>query len=170
MSSRVYLFFPPRRHDPPPTVRDRLNPPEPLTPSLSSPQLCQTPGCRSGCNRSTLSPSHPVFPATIRFGSRPPLIRMSVFAHKSLLVRNVVAISCIITTVLYCTTGLLYWTLPYFNMYHNPMKQSSFFPFVLFLTPITPMYRLYCTHYCTASRLISYYYCCHNKYVRYSIV
>ena len=31
-----------------------------LTPSLSSPSLCQTPGCRSGRNRSTLSPSHPV--------------------------------------------------------------------------------------------------------------
>ena len=26
MSSRVYLFFPPRGHEPPPTLRDRLNP------------------------------------------------------------------------------------------------------------------------------------------------
>ena len=26
MSSRVYLFFPPRDHEPPPTLRDRLNP------------------------------------------------------------------------------------------------------------------------------------------------
>ena len=26
MSSRVYLFFPPRGHKPPPTLRDRLNP------------------------------------------------------------------------------------------------------------------------------------------------
>ena len=25
MSSRVYLFFPPRGHEPPPTLRDRLN-------------------------------------------------------------------------------------------------------------------------------------------------
>ena len=31
------------------------------------------------------------FPKTIRFGSRPPLIRRSVPAHKSLLVRNVVS-------------------------------------------------------------------------------
>ena len=31
------------------------------------------------------------FPNMIRFGSRPPLIRMSVPAHKSLLVRNVVS-------------------------------------------------------------------------------
>ena len=42
-------------------------------------------------------PSHPLrtapsrFPKTIRFGSRPPLIRRSVPAHKSLLVRNVVS-------------------------------------------------------------------------------
>ena len=34
--------------------------PQPLAPSLSSPPLRQTPGCRSGRNRSTLSPSHPV--------------------------------------------------------------------------------------------------------------
>ena len=34
--------------------------PQPLTPSLSIPPLCQTPGCRRGRNRSTLSPSHPV--------------------------------------------------------------------------------------------------------------
>ena len=26
MSSRVYLLFPPRGHEPPPTLRDRLNP------------------------------------------------------------------------------------------------------------------------------------------------
>ena len=31
------------------------------------------------------------FPKTIRFGSRPPLIRRSVPAHKSLLVRNVIS-------------------------------------------------------------------------------
>ena len=36
-----------------------------------------------------LSPSR--FPNTIRFGSHPPLIRMSVPAHKSLLVRNIVS-------------------------------------------------------------------------------
>ena len=32
------------------------------------------------------------FPKTIHFGSRPPLIRSSVPAHKSLLVRNVVSV------------------------------------------------------------------------------
>ena len=67
--------------------------------------LYQTPGCRSVRNRSTLlSPSHPVlsssrplrtapsrFPNTIRLGSRPPLIWMSISAHKSLLVRSVVS-------------------------------------------------------------------------------
>ena len=26
MSGRVFLFFPPRGHEPPPTLRDRLNP------------------------------------------------------------------------------------------------------------------------------------------------
>ena len=26
MSGRVFLFFPPRDHEPPPTLRDRLNP------------------------------------------------------------------------------------------------------------------------------------------------
>ena len=34
--------------------------PQPLMPALSSPPLCQTPGCRSVNSRSTLSPSHPV--------------------------------------------------------------------------------------------------------------
>ena len=33
------------------------------------------------------------FPKPIRFGSRPPLIRMSVPAHKSLLVRNVASMN-----------------------------------------------------------------------------
>ena len=64
MSSRVYLLFPPRGHEPPPTLRDRLNPHlSLLRRSLSSPPLCQTPGCRSARNRSTISPSHPVLSA-----------------------------------------------------------------------------------------------------------
>ena len=71
-----------------------------LTPPFSYPPLCQTPRCRSLHSRSTLSPSHPVLLRTapsrfsnmiICFGNRPPLIRRSVPAHKSLLVRNVVS-------------------------------------------------------------------------------
>ena len=42
------------------TIHTYIHTPQPLKPSLSSPPLCQTPGCRSGRNRSTLSPSHPV--------------------------------------------------------------------------------------------------------------
>ena len=64
MSGRVFLSFSPRGLEPPPTLRDRLNPkPQPLTPSFSNPPLCQTPGCRSVHSRSTLSPSHPVLSA-----------------------------------------------------------------------------------------------------------
>ena len=37
--------------------------PQPLTPSISNPPLCQTPGCRSVHSRSTLTPSHPVLSA-----------------------------------------------------------------------------------------------------------
>ena len=88
MASRACLLFPPRGHKPPLT-------PLPLTPSLSSSPLCQTPGRRSVGNRSTISPSrpvlfalHPRFPNMIRFGNRPPLIRLSASAHKSLIVRN----------------------------------------------------------------------------------
>ena len=66
MSSRVYLFFPPLGHEPPPTLRDSFNPHPSLQRrrKLSSPPLCQTPECRSvRANRSTLSPSHPVLSA-----------------------------------------------------------------------------------------------------------
>ena len=62
MSSRVYLLFPPRGHEPPLTLRDHLNPHLSFQrrrfPIL--PALCQMPGCRSVRNRSTPSPSHPV--------------------------------------------------------------------------------------------------------------
>ena len=70
--------------------------PQPLTPSLSNLPICQTPGCRSvrigplSLSHSVLSALHPLrFPNTIGFDSHPPFIRMSVFAHKSLLVCNV---------------------------------------------------------------------------------
>ena len=69
--------------------------------SLYIPPLCQTSGCRSVRNPSTLHPSHPRplrtapsrFPNMIRFGSRPLLMRMSVPAHKNFLVRNVSMLS-----------------------------------------------------------------------------
>ena len=37
--------------------------PQPLTPLVSNPPLCQSPGCRSVHSRFTLSPSHPVLSA-----------------------------------------------------------------------------------------------------------
>ena len=103
MSSRVYLLFPPRGHEPPPTPRGRINPyfslerrrfPIPryakrldvalyaisslfLFPTTSSPH----------CNTLKISELH-----TIRFGSRPPHIRMSALTQKNLLVRNVVSL------------------------------------------------------------------------------
>ena len=99
MSSRVYLFFPPRGHEPPPTLRDRLNP-------YLSLQRRRFPVLRYAKRPDValyaigplfLLPPRPLrtapsrFPNMIRFGSRPPLIRMSVPAPKSLLVRNVVS-------------------------------------------------------------------------------
>ena len=81
MSSRVYLFFPLRGHEPPPTLRDGLNP-HPV--AFQSPAL---PNARmSHCTQSVHSFSFPPrplrtapsrFPNTTRFGSRPPLIRIS---------------------------------------------------------------------------------------------
>ena len=60
MSSRVYLFSPPRGHEPPSAHPPLPSQPttQPLTPSLSNPSLCQTPGCRSVRNRSSLFPSY----------------------------------------------------------------------------------------------------------------
>ena len=77
MSSRVYLFFN-FLH-----AAMNLRPPSVTVSTHTSafkavafsPPLCQTPGCRSGRNRSTLSPSHPVLSALhpqgfrIRFAS-----------------------------------------------------------------------------------------------------
>ena len=99
MSSRVYLFFPPRGHKPPPTLRDRLNPHLSLSHrrfpipryakrsyvalyAIGTLFLLPAPSSRTAPSR---------FSNTIRFDSRPPLIRMSAPAHKSLLVRKVVS-------------------------------------------------------------------------------
>ena len=92
-------LLPSTRHESPPTLRDRLNPhlslqrhrfPVPVMPNARM----------SLCTQSVHSFSFPPrplrtapskFPNMIRFGSRPPLIRMGVPAHQSLLVRNVVS-------------------------------------------------------------------------------
>ena len=101
MSSCVYLFFPPRgRHEPPPTLRDRLNPHLILSRRrFTVPRYVKRPDVvlYTQSVHSFSFPPRPLrtapsrFPNTIRFGSRPPLIRMSVPAHKSLLVRIVVS-------------------------------------------------------------------------------
>ena len=101
MSSRGFHIFPPRGHIPPSTLRDRLNS-HPCLPRRHFPvprYVCQTPGRRSVRNWFIISPSHPVLSVlhlkvimnTIRVGNRPPLIWMSIPAHKRLLVCGAVA-------------------------------------------------------------------------------
>ena len=99
MSGRVFFFLPPRGLEPPPTLRDRLN----LNLSLYRhrfpiPRYAKRP--MSLCTQSVhffCFPPRPLrtapsrFRNMIRFGNRPPLIRRSVPAHKSLFVRNVVS-------------------------------------------------------------------------------
>ena len=82
MSSRVYLLISSTwpwtsAHPPWPSQPT----PQPSTPSLSSPPLCQTPGCRSGRDRSTLSPSHPVFSVLHPQGFRKRFA--SLFRHET---------------------------------------------------------------------------------------
>ena len=100
MSNRIYLFFFPRGHEPPPTLLDRVS--TDTSPSNAVAFQCPAmPNARmSLCTQSVhyfSFPPRPLrtassrFPNTTRFGSRPPLIRMSAPAHKSLLVRNVVS-------------------------------------------------------------------------------
>ena len=87
---------------PPPPLHDLLNPH--LTPisnavAFQSPPQGQVSGRRSARNRSTLCsfPPRPLrtapsrSPNMIRFGNSPPVIRMSVPAHKNLLVPKVVS-------------------------------------------------------------------------------
>ena len=101
MSSRVYLLFPPRGHEPPPPLRDRLNP---WHTSASNAVAFQSPALSNArmplCMQSIYSFSFPPRPLrtapsrfsnTIRFGSHSSLVRMNAPAHKSLLVRNVVS-------------------------------------------------------------------------------
>ena len=97
--SRVYLLFPPRGYEPPTNLRDRLNPHLSLKRRrFPMPRYAKRPDVALYAIGPlflfpTPSSSHRTLkvPNTIRFGSRPPLFRMSVPAHKSLLVRNVVS-------------------------------------------------------------------------------
>ena len=82
MSSHVYLFFPPRGHEPPPTLRDRFNPHLSLQPRrFRIPLLCQTPGCRSVRNRPTLSPPTPSSPHCTLKVSEHDTLRQPPAAH-----------------------------------------------------------------------------------------
>ena len=99
MSSRVFLFFPPRGHEPPPTLRGRLNPNLSLyRHRFPIPRYAKRPDVALyTVGPFFLLPPRPLrtapsrFPNMIRFGNRPPPIQRSVPAHKSLLVRNAVS-------------------------------------------------------------------------------
>ena len=99
MSSCIYPFFLPRGNEPPPTLRGRLNPHLYLQRRrLQSPTMsnARTLICTQWVHSFSFPP-HPLrttssrFSNMIRFGSRPPLIRMSALTRLSLLVRNVVS-------------------------------------------------------------------------------
>ena len=101
MSGRVFLFFPPRGHEPPPTLHDRSTQTSAFNAIVFQSPIM--PNARmSLCKQSVHSFSFPPrplrtapsrFPNMTRFGNRPPLIRRSVPApkKKSLLVRNVLS-------------------------------------------------------------------------------
>ena len=100
MSGRIFLLFPPRGHEPPPTLRDRLNPNVSLLRHrFPIPRYAKCPDVAlyTQSIHYFSFPPRPLrtapsrFPNMIRFGNRPPLIRRSVPAHKSFLVRNVVS-------------------------------------------------------------------------------
>ena len=99
ISNRVYLFFPPRGYEPSPTLRNRLNPHLSLQcHRFPTPRYAKHPDVALYAIGSLFCfPSRPLrtvpswFPNTIRFGSCPPLIRMSASTHKSLLVCDVVS-------------------------------------------------------------------------------
>ena len=100
MSSRVYLFFPPRGHEPPPTLvtvsthTSAFNAVAFQSPAIPNARMSLW---TQSVHSSFSFPSRPLrtapsrFPNTIRFGSCPPLVRMSVSTQKSLLGRNVVS-------------------------------------------------------------------------------
>ena len=89
MSSRVYLFFPPRGHEPPPTLRDRFNPHLSLqNRRFPIPRYAKRPDVALyAMGPLRTAPSR--FPNTTRFGSRPPLIRVSAPAHKKSYINSV---------------------------------------------------------------------------------
>ena len=101
MSSRLYLLFPPRDHEPPPTLRDRLNPHLSLQRRrFPIPRYAKRPDVAlSAIGPLFLLPTSSSPQCTLKVsehdslcGSRPPLIRMSALAHKSILVRSVVSL------------------------------------------------------------------------------
>ena len=97
ISSRVYVLFPPHGHEPPPTLRDHISPHTSAFNAIAFQSIVMPNVRMSLCTQSVHFFSFPPcplrtapsrFPNTIRFGSRPLLIRMSIPANKSLLVRN----------------------------------------------------------------------------------
>ena len=90
MSIRANFFFSPRGHKPLPTLHDRLNPQLCLQRRrFPIPRYAKRPDVTVRSQSTTFQP-RPLrtvssrFPNTIRFGNRPPLVRMSAPAHKSL--------------------------------------------------------------------------------------
>ena len=107
MSSRVYLSFPPRGHKLRPTsvTVSTLTSASNAVTVLSSPRYTERPDIALYAISPLFlltTPSSPHctlkasqgktrFPNRIRSGNRPPLVRMSAPAHKSLLVHNIVS-------------------------------------------------------------------------------
>ena len=98
MSSRVYLLFPPRGHEPSPTLRDKLNPQLYLQcRCLPTPRYAKRLDVALYAIGPLFLVSTPSSPhCTLKVSehdsfchSRPPLIQMSAFVHKSLVAYNV---------------------------------------------------------------------------------
>ena len=96
MSRRVYILFPPRGHKPPRTLRDRLNPhPYLQRRRFPTPRSANPPGVALyAINPLVLLPAPSSPHCTLRasehdsLDNRPPLIRMSASARKSIFVRK----------------------------------------------------------------------------------
>ena len=92
LSSRVYLFFPPRGHEPPPTqltvsAQTSASSAVPFQfPAMPNARmsLCTQPAHYFSFPPRPLRYARSRFPNTPRFGSRPSLIRMSAYIYKIL--------------------------------------------------------------------------------------